>query len=70
MIDALKKIYKTEGIRGLYKASGFRFGRKSELSVEQNVTVLFLTGFSSWIVRCFARCDAIHDVRGDEEQIQ
>lgn len=26
-------------------------------------------GFSSWIVRCFARCNTIHGVRGNEEQV-
>lgn len=30
MIDAIKKIYRTEGVRGLYRVSEFLFGEKKK----------------------------------------
>lgn len=34
MIDAIKKIYRTEGVRGLYRVSEFLFGEKKKKKME------------------------------------
>jgi len=85
MVDALSKIYKTEGIRGLYKVSEVspRFSilhsRRDRyqsitriMRLESKVIYIALCSFagvSSWIVWSITWRNTVHGVRGNEEQV-
>lgn len=42
MIDAIKKIYRTEGVRGLYRVSEFLFGEKKKNGILNLNLIVFI----------------------------
>lgn len=61
VFDALNKIYRTEGVRGLYRVS-FPFFENFDC-----LLIRLIAGFSSWYVWGYAWCAAVHDLRGNEK---
>lgn len=53
MIDAIKKIYRTEGVRGLYRVSGFLFGKKNNGISNFNL-IVFINIYRVLYLECLA----------------
>lgn len=64
MTDGLLKIYRTEGLRGLYSVSYNWF------LFEIREIYTNILGFGTWNVRSITWCTSIHDLWGDEECLQ
>lgn len=72
MIDALAKIYRQEGVRGLYRVSiiiQHFLDVPVEISIKSliDLNLHFNSGFHSGHVRCQPWCYSIYDVRRDEK---
>ena len=64
MVDGLAKIYKTEGVRGLYSVRIFE-----ELLINKNLYMndSFILGLRSGHAGSFTWCSSIYDIRRDEK---